>query len=39
MENKIIDENKQGEALIIASENPNGKKLFFRKLRLSNEFC
>jgi tRNA-2-methylthio-N6-dimethylallyladenosine synthase len=39
MENKIIDENKQGEALIIASENPNGKKLFLESYGCQMNFA
>lgn len=39
MENKIIDESKQGDALQMASENPNGKKLFLESYGCQMNFA
>ncbi len=39
MENKIIDESKQGEALIIESENKTGKKLFLESYGCQMNFA
>ncbi|MDX2173605.1 MAG: tRNA (N6-isopentenyl adenosine(37)-C2)-methylthiotransferase MiaB [Bacteroidota bacterium] len=39
MENKIIDESKQGDALLMASENPNGKKLFLESYGCQMNFA
>ncbi len=39
MENKIIDEAKQGEALIIESENKTGKKLFLESYGCQMNFA
>ncbi len=39
MENKIIDESKQGEALVIESKNGNGKKLFLESYGCQMNFA
>lgn len=39
MENKIIDESKQGEALVIESKNNNGKKLFLESYGCQMNFA
>ena len=36
-EEKIIDEQRQGEALVLTENPSNGKKLYIRKLWLPNE--
>ncbi len=38
MQEKYIDETKQGEAFAIAEKPENSKKLFLESYRLSNEF-
>ena len=39
MESKIIDESKQGEALVIESKNTNGKKMFLESYGCQMNFA